>query len=197
MVRRKIREARYDVRPGFGPAGPSSLTRLPFGAGAARSSVGWVRYRLTRTGGRRFDTLPPMEKLLAFVISISAALAAAQTPTRVTPMTPDVIDKYEQTLASADFIRRAAMVPMRDGVKLYTVLVMKKGTTNAPILLSRSPYDAHRSAHRTASQRVVDILRGDGRRVRRRQLHPRLPGHPRPASFGGAVRVEPSASSAR
>ena len=99
-----------------------------------------------------------MEKLLAFVISISAALAAAQTPTRVTPMTPDVIDKYEQTLASADFIRRSAMVPMRDGVKLYTILVMKKGTTNAPILLSRSPYDAHRSAHRTASQRGVDIL---------------------------------------
>ena len=43
-------------------------------------------------------------------------------------MTPDVIDKYEQTLPSADFIRREAMVPMRDGVKLYTVIVMKKGT---------------------------------------------------------------------
>ena len=99
-----------------------------------------------------------MKKLLAFVVSVSTALAVAQTPTRVTPMTPDVIDKYEQTLASADFIRRSAMVPMRDGVKLYTILVMKKGTTNAPILLSRSPYDAHRSAHRTASQRGVDIL---------------------------------------
>ncbi|HET8778298.1 MAG TPA: CocE/NonD family hydrolase, partial [Candidatus Limnocylindria bacterium] len=77
---------------------------------------------------------------------------------RVTPMTPDVLDKYEQTLPSADFIRREAMIPMRDGVKLYTVIVMKKGTQNAPILLSRSPYDAHKSAHRIASQRGVDIL---------------------------------------
>jgi hypothetical protein len=84
--------------------------------------------------------------------------AFAQTPAPVTPMTPDVIDKYEQTLPSADFIRREAMVPMRDGTKLFTVVVMKKGTANAPILLSRSPYDAHKSTHRVASQRIVDIL---------------------------------------
>ena len=84
--------------------------------------------------------------------------AIAQTPPPVTPMTPDVIDKYEQTLPSADFIRREAMVPMRDGVKLYTSIVMKKGTTNQPILLSRTPYDAHKSTHRVASQRIVDII---------------------------------------
>ena len=73
-------------------------------------------------------------------------------------MTPDVIDKYEQRLPSADFVRREAMVPMRDGTKLFTVVVMKKGTANAPILLSRSPYDAHKSTHRVSSQRIVDIL---------------------------------------
>jgi hypothetical protein len=73
-------------------------------------------------------------------------------------MTPDVMDRYEQVLPSADFIRRDAMVPMRDGVKLYTVVVMKKGTHNAPILLSRTPYDAHGSTHRVASQRIVDIM---------------------------------------
>src|SRR5262245_60706498 len=82
----------------------------------------------------------------------------AEDSSRVTPMTPDVVDKYEQTLPSADFIRREAMVPMRDGTKLYTVTVMKKGTANAPILLSRTPYDAHKSVHRIASQRIVDIL---------------------------------------
>jgi uncharacterized protein len=84
--------------------------------------------------------------------------ASAQTPTRVTPMTPDVVDKYEQTLPSADFILREAMVPMRDGVKLYTVVVMKKGTAKAPILLSRTPYNAHETTHRVASQRIVDML---------------------------------------
>ena len=75
-------------------------------------------------------------------------------------MTPDVAASYQQTLPSADFIRREAMVPMRDGTKLYTVVVMKKGTTHGPILLSRTPYDAHESTHRVASQRIVDILEG-------------------------------------
>ena len=54
--------------------------------------------------------------------------------------------------------RRDVMIPMRDGTKLYTVIVMKKGTTNGPILLSRTPYDAHGDTHRNASQRIVDIL---------------------------------------
>jgi len=76
----------------------------------------------------------------------------------VTPMTPDVVATYDAVLPSADFIRREVMVPMRDGTRLYTAIVMKKGTSNAPILLSRTPYDAHDSTHRAASQRIVDIL---------------------------------------
>ena len=94
-----------------------------------------------------------------FVASASLSAAVlAQTSPPVTPMTPDFIEKYEQVLPSADFIRREAMVPMRDGTKLYTAIVMKKGTANGPILLSRTPYDAHHSTHRVASQRIVDIL---------------------------------------
>ena len=93
---------------------------------------------------------------LGLLLTVSAA--TAQPPPRVTPMTPDAVDKYEQTLPSADFIRREAMVPMRDGIKLYTVVVMKKGTAKGPILLSRTPYDAHHETHRVASQRIVDIL---------------------------------------
>ncbi|WP_022677748.1 CocE/NonD family hydrolase [Novosphingobium sp. B-7] len=84
------------------------------------------------------------------------AAPAADAP--VTPMTPDVIAHFDQVLPSADFIRREAMVPMRDGTKLYTVIVMKRGTRGGPILLSRTPYDAWGSTHRVASQRIVDIL---------------------------------------
>src|SRR3954447_22282148 len=84
--------------------------------------------------------------------------AAAAPPATVTPMTPDVVAKYDPVLPEADYIKRVAMVPMRDGTKLYTVIVMKKGTRNGPILLSRTPYDAKGSTDRTASQSVVDIL---------------------------------------
>jgi putative CocE/NonD family hydrolase len=86
-----------------------------------------------------------------------AAIAAAP-PAGVTPMTPDVVAKYEPILPEADYTKRVVMVPMRDGTKLYTVIVMKKGATNAPILLSRTPYDAKSGMNRVASQRGGDIM---------------------------------------
>ena len=61
-------------------------------------------------------------------------------------------------LPQADFVRREAMVPMRDGTKLYTVIFMKKGVTNGPILLSRTPDDAKGSTERTPSLSIVDVL---------------------------------------
>jgi len=86
------------------------------------------------------------------------SLGAAPPSAVVTPMTPDVVASYDQVRPWADFVRREVMIPMRDGTKLYTVIVFKKGTANGPMLLSRTPYDAHGSTHRNASQRIVDIL---------------------------------------
>jgi uncharacterized protein len=100
-----------------------------------------------------------MTKLsLRAAASLLPLLAVAAAPPAVTPMTPDVVASYDQVMPWADFVRREVMVPMRDGTKLYTVIVMKKGATNAPILLSRTPYDAHGSAFRNPSQRIVDVL---------------------------------------
>jgi uncharacterized protein len=100
-----------------------------------------------------------MTKLaLRLTASLLPLLAIAAAPPPVTPMTPDVVAKYDPVLPEADYIRRVAMVPMRDGVKLYTVIVMRKGTANGPILLSRTPYDAKGSANRVPSQRIHDIL---------------------------------------
>jgi hypothetical protein len=38
--------------------------------------------------------------------------------------------------------RRVHMIPMRDGVRLHTVILVPKGAKNAPILLTRTPYSA-------------------------------------------------------
>ena len=35
------------------------------------------------------------------------------------------------------------MIPMRDGVKLHTVILVPRGARRAPILLTRTPYDAN------------------------------------------------------
>jgi predicted acyl esterase len=99
-----------------------------------------------------------MRKLASLALASSLIAIISPAAAQVTPMTPDVVASYDEVMPFADFVRREAMVPMRDGTKLYTVIVMKKGVTNAPILLSRTPYDAHSATHRTASQRIVDIL---------------------------------------
>ena len=95
-------------------------------------------------------------KLTASLLPLLAVAAAPPVAAPVTAMTPDVVAKYEQVKPWADFVRREVMIPMRDGTKLYTAIVFKKGTRNGPILLSRSPYDAHGATHRNASQRGVD-----------------------------------------
>ncbi|WP_263382665.1 CocE/NonD family hydrolase [Granulicella arctica] len=41
-----------------------------------------------------------------------------------------------------DYEKRVVMVPMRDGTKLYTVIVIPKGAKNAPIMLTRTCYNA-------------------------------------------------------
>ena len=73
-------------------------------------------------------------------------------------MTPDIVRDFDPTPPDADYIKRVVMVPMRDGVKLYTVIVMKKGTKNGPILLSRTPYDAEKTTQRAASPSITEIL---------------------------------------
>jgi predicted acyl esterase len=97
--------------------------------------------------------------LLAAASVGSSAFAASNTgPGTVTPMTPDVVASYDEVRPEADYVRRTVMIPMRDGVKLNTIIVMKKGATHAPMLLSRTPYNAKEATSRIASQRIVDIL---------------------------------------
>src|SRR5258708_14278833 len=50
--------------------------------------------------------------------------------------------RIEPVTTSFDYVRREAMIPMRDGVKLHTVILVPKGAKNAGILLTRTPYDA-------------------------------------------------------
>src|SRR6202158_3882430 len=55
----------------------------------------------------------------------------SETPTEIQPVT-----------GSFDYARREVMIPMRDRVKLHTVMLVPKGSKNAPILLTRTPYNA-------------------------------------------------------
>ncbi|HEX4484629.1 MAG TPA: CocE/NonD family hydrolase [Terriglobales bacterium] len=49
---------------------------------------------------------------------------------------------FESTNYGFDYTRREVMIPMRDGVKLFTVILVPKKAKDAPILLTRTPYSA-------------------------------------------------------
>ncbi|MBE7728603.1 CocE/NonD family hydrolase, partial [Komagataeibacter sp. FXV3] len=50
--------------------------------------------------------------------------------------------------SARNYIKRDVMIPMRDGVKLHTVIVIPRDATNAPLLLTRTPYHASERVNR-------------------------------------------------
>jgi uncharacterized protein len=68
--------------------------------------------------------------------------------------------KFEPTNHGFDHVRRSVMIPMRDGVRLYTVILIPKGARNAPMLLTRTPYDAKGLTSHAESSSLGSALTG-------------------------------------
>ncbi len=66
--------------------------------------------------------------------------------------------KFAAPTAGYDYVKRVVMVPMRDGTKLYTVIVVPKGAKGAPMILTRTPYNAAKRAQRSDSPNMLGIL---------------------------------------
>jgi len=73
-------------------------------------------------------------------------------------MQPDIPAQFAVPTAEWDYTRREVMIPMRDGVKLHTVIVIPKGVHGAPIILTRTPYNASRRAERFVSPNILATL---------------------------------------
>jgi putative CocE/NonD family hydrolase len=81
-------------------------------------------------------------------------LTSAQTP----PLKPDVPATFTPPGGEWDYLKREVMIPMRDGVKLHTVIVIPKGAHGAPIILTRTPYEASKRAEQIASSHMLATL---------------------------------------
>ena len=90
--------------------------------------------------------------------ALAMGLMAAGVHAQTAPMTPDIPPNFTTPTNANDYIKRVVMVPMRDGVKLHTVIVIPKGAHNAPILLTRTPYNADGRTERTNSSHMLDLL---------------------------------------
>ena len=63
----------------------------------------------------------------------------------------DMAAQWKAPQTGFDYVKRVEMIPMRDGVKLYTVIVVPNGAKNAPMILTRTPYNAAGRAQRPKS----------------------------------------------
>jgi putative CocE/NonD family hydrolase len=90
------------------------------------------------------DRLPALTLLAMLLVALMFVKPSpAQTPPATDPRLPsETPATLEPATDSFDHIRRDVMIPMRDGVKLHTVILVPRGAKGAPILLTRTPYDA-------------------------------------------------------
>ena len=104
-----------------------------------------------------------MKKLL-FLLMLVAGAAIAQAPAAPAPRYPSLPSetpaKFQPSNNSFDYVRREEMIPMRDGVKLHTVILVPKGAHNAPMLLTRTPYNANEQTSIAESPHLGPILNG-------------------------------------
>ena len=67
-------------------------------------------------------------RLLSAILSLSLAAASTRAHSQATPLYPnypsEIPAAFQQPTTGMDYARRDVMIPMRDGVKLHTILLV-------------------------------------------------------------------------
>src|SRR6202158_2578304 len=100
----------------------------------------------------RVCTLTLLVPVLGALLLADPSAAQAPLPSAPPALPSETPGQFTPVTDSFDYARREVMIPMRDGVKLHTVILVPKGAKGGGILLTRTPYDAnaqtdHASAH--------------------------------------------------
>src|SRR6476620_3923803 len=96
----------------------------------------------------------PAETHVQPVVQPGGDIPSKFHPTVVPPVPRggDIPKRFAAPRADFQYERREAMIPMRDGVKLYTVLIVPRGLNarsgRMPIMLDRTPYSADAATSR-------------------------------------------------
>ena len=101
-----------------------------------------------------------LSALTLFLCVVAGNLAiVAQTP-KYPDYPSETPDTFKRADSGFDYENRDLMIAMRDGVKLHTVILIPKGAKNAPILLTRTPYNASALTSNTNSSHLGPSLYG-------------------------------------
>ena len=80
----------------------------------------------------------------ALLAPITGAPTVVGAPASPATQVSEIPDKFVMPEPQKDYLKRIEMIPTRDGVRLYTVIIIPKGAKDAPIVLSRTPNNATR-----------------------------------------------------
>ncbi|MDO1530449.1 CocE/NonD family hydrolase [Fulvimonas sp. R45] len=98
--------------------------------------------------------------LFAFLLSVTGILPAQDAPPKYPDYPSETPASFKPATGGFDYVERDVMIPMRDGVKLNTVILVPKGAQHAGIVLTRTPYDAHQLTHNFMSGHLEPLLEG-------------------------------------
>jgi len=103
-------------------------------------------------------------RALKFVATLSFVLLCAKPASAQSAQYPkfpsETPEHFKPVTDTFDYVRRDVMIPMRDGVRLHAVIIVPKGAQHAPILLTRTPYNATALTSHAESPHLGPILQG-------------------------------------
>ena len=98
----------------------------------------------------------PLFAVAAMSSLLWGGCAIAEEPAATLPS--DSPATFERRTDTFDYVKREEMIPMRDGVKLKTFILVPKGATQAPMLLTRTPYNASKRILRFNSPNLAAVV---------------------------------------
>jgi len=98
--------------------------------------------------------------LCGFIFIANLTAQTTQTGKKYPDLPSETPAKLEEANYGFNYVKRDVMIPMRDGVKLHTVILIPKGAKRAPILLTRTPYDATALTSHSHSSHLGPMLQG-------------------------------------
>jgi len=87
-------------------------------------------------------------------------LAPKTPPSPFTRSTRAKPDQFHPVSDTWDYNLHDVMIPMRDGVKLHTIILVPKGASRTGMLLTRTPYEAKTLTGHTHSGHLGPMLQG-------------------------------------
>src|SRR5512143_2172535 len=104
--------------------------------------------------------MPLLAAPLLGALWLSGTVTGQSPPPQYPAFPSETPAEFKPTNWDFDYERRDVMIPMRDGVKLHTVVLVPKGAKGAPMLLTRTPYDATALTTRSDSAHLGPSLDG-------------------------------------